>query len=78
MRTTGYAVDDDGSIEREKESHHPQALLLLLSHISFFSKQNKEEKKKIDDVYNPIIDIEMHTHSQALMMLLRNLLRDCL
>jgi len=38
MRTTGYAVDDDGSIEREKESHHPQALLLLLSHISFFSK----------------------------------------
>jgi len=68
MRTTGYALDDDGSIEREKESHHRQALPLLLSHISFFSKQNKEEKK-IDDVYNPIIDIEMHTHSQTLMML---------
>jgi hypothetical protein len=59
MGATGYADDADvDSREKEKERHHRHAPSLLLSHISF-SKQNRE-KKKIDDVYNPIIDIDAH------------------
>jgi hypothetical protein len=47
MRTTGYAVDEDGSKERKKESHRRQALPLLLSHISFFFLNRIKRKKRL-------------------------------